>query len=58
MNPEQFPGIIFKFNWEDKKATFLVFESGMIICLGTKNLEDLRFMIPKFLHYLKRKSYK
>jgi len=56
--PEQFPGMIFKFKWEDKKATFLIFDSKKIVCLGSKNLEDLKLITSKFLHYLKQKSYK
>ena len=37
--PEQFPGLIFKLN--NPKCSFLIFQSGRIICTGARTMEEV-----------------
>jgi len=37
--PEQFPGLIYR--TDDPKACFLIFQSGKIICVGSKNIKKV-----------------
>jgi len=39
--PHNFPGVIFHVE-EPTKAAFLLFASGKVVCLGTRNEDDLR----------------
>jgi transcription initiation factor TFIID TATA-box-binding protein len=48
--PEQFPGAIIRMPLaKEKTASFLLFSSGKLVCLGLKNLEDIREAIEKLL---------
>ncbi|MBU5682355.1 MAG: TATA-box-binding protein [Candidatus Aenigmatarchaeota archaeon] len=37
--PEQFPGLVYKL--QDPKCSFLIFETGKIICTGNRRMEDV-----------------
>lgn len=46
--PEQFPGAIIKIPLEEKKmASILLFASGKLVCVGMKNLEDVKEAIKQ-----------
>jgi len=46
--PEQFPGAILRLHLANEKiATILLFASGKLVCLGMKNLDDIREAIDK-----------
>lgn len=48
--PEQFPGAIIKIPLrEDKVASILLFASGKLVCLGLKNLEDIKKAIEQLI---------
>jgi len=49
--PEQFPGVIYKM--KDPKCSFLIFESGKIICTGNRKMEDVERAINRLLTQLK-----
>ena len=36
--PDKFPGLIYKI--EEHGATLLLFDSGKLVCTGTKSIED------------------
>ena len=45
--PEQFPGLVY---YLDKpKATFLVFETGKLVCTGTTSEEDLQKAVQRLV---------
>jgi len=50
--PEQFPGIIYKM--QDPKCSFLIFESGKIICTGNRKMEDVERALNNLLKRLKQ----
>ena len=43
--PDQFPGLIYRM--EDPKVTFLIFSSGKLVCVGSKNEEDIYRAVDK-----------
>lgn len=48
--PEQFPGAIIKIPLgEDNMATMLLFASGKLICVGLKNIKDVKEAIEHLL---------
>ncbi|MHA1410040.1 MAG: hypothetical protein ACTSQY_07010 [Candidatus Odinarchaeia archaeon] len=51
--PEQFPGVILK---DDKKnATYLIFQSGKVVILGIKTLEELKIAVKNLVKILSNK---
>ena len=54
--PETFPGLIYKVEDEElsfKKASFLLFSSGRIICAGTKSIKAARDAVKHVVEDLK-----
>ena len=49
-NPARFPGLSLKLT--DPKATILVFQSGNLVCTGTKSIEDAHDALKKVLDVL------
>ncbi|MEM5828472.1 MAG: TATA-box-binding protein [Candidatus Aenigmatarchaeota archaeon] len=49
--PEQFPGLVYKM--KDPRCSFLIFETGKIICTGNRKMEDVDRAIEKFFKILK-----
>lgn len=48
--PEQFPGAIIKIpSGEDNMATILLFASGKLVCVGLKNIKDIKEAIEQLL---------
>jgi len=51
--PEQFPGAIIKMPLgEDNMATILLFASGKLVCVGLKNLEEIKEAIKQLLEII------
>ena len=50
--PEQFPGLVYKL--PDKKATFLLFSNGKVVCTGTKSEAEARAALDKLVVILKK----
>jgi transcription initiation factor TFIID TATA-box-binding protein len=48
--PEQFPALIYRM--EDPKVVLLIFSSGKVICLGTKNENEIHKAIRKLIQKL------
>ena len=47
--PEIFPGVIYKNpSGDNPGATILVFNSGKIVCLGAKTIDELKAMVTSF----------
>jgi transcription initiation factor TFIID TATA-box-binding protein len=54
--PETFPGLIYKVEDENlsfKKASFLLFSSGRVICAGTKSIKDSKAAVEHVVEDLK-----
>ena len=54
--PETFPGLIYKVEDENlsfKKASFLLFSSGRVICAGTKSIKDSKAAVQHVVEDLK-----
>ena len=54
--PETFPGLIYKVEDENlsfKKASFLLFSSGRVICAGTKSIKDSKAAVEHVVKDLK-----
>ncbi len=49
--PEQFPGLVYRL--KEPKAVILVFQSGKVVCTGTKTLEDATLAVDRFLDAVK-----
>lgn len=49
--PEQFPGLVYKL--QEPKCSFLIFESGKIICTGNRKMEDVEKALKIILERLK-----
>ncbi|MEM0243404.1 MAG: TATA-box-binding protein [Candidatus Aenigmatarchaeota archaeon] len=49
--PEQFPGLVYKM--QDPKCSFLIFESGKVICTGNRRIEDVDKALKVILERLK-----
>jgi len=54
--PEQFPGLVYKL--PEKKATFLLFSNGKIVCTGTKSEEEVNIALDKLIENLKKVKQK
>ncbi len=50
--PEQFPGLVYKL--PEKKATFLLFSNGKIVCTGTKSEQEVEAALDKLIDNLKK----
>ncbi|MEM2878182.1 MAG: TATA-box-binding protein [Candidatus Hadarchaeales archaeon] len=51
-DPEVFPGIAYKS--EDPPASFLIFASGKMNCVGAKSMQDAKLAIKKLTNKLKK----
>jgi len=49
--PEQFPGLVYRL--KEPKAVILVFQSGKVVCTGTRTLEDAALAVDRFLDAVK-----
>jgi len=49
--PEQFPGLVYRL--KEPKAVILVFQSGKVVCTGTRTLEDAASAVDRFLDAVK-----
>jgi len=56
--PEQFPGLVYKLNQADTKATFLLFSNGKVVCTGTKSEAEVHKALDTLIENLKRVSKK
>ncbi len=56
--PEQFPGLVYKLNQADTKATFLLFSNGKVVCTGTKSEAEVHKALDSLIENLKRVSKK
>ena len=57
--PEQFPGMIIKIPLgEDNMATILLFASGKLVCVGLKNLENIKEAIEQLIKLIRVKDEK
>lgn len=52
--PEQFPGLVYKLQDKDVKATFLLFSNGKVVCTGTKSEKDVHVALGKLIVNLKK----
>ena len=50
--PEQFPGLVYKM--PERKATFLLFSNGKVVCTGTKSEEAVNSALDKLIERLKK----
>ena len=53
--PEQFPGLVYKLGGKEgaKKATFLLFSNGKIVCTGTKSKAEVYQAVHMLIDVLK-----
>jgi len=49
--PEQFPGLVYRI--KEPKAVILVFQSGKVVCTGTKTPEEATLAVDMFLKAIK-----
>ncbi len=49
--PEQFPGLVYRI--KEPKAVILVFQSGKVVCTGTRTPEDAALAVDRFLDAVK-----
>ena len=49
--PEQFPGLVYRI--KEPKAVILAFQSGKVVCTGTKTPEDAALAVERFLDVVK-----
>ena len=54
--PEQFPGLVYKL--PEKKATFLLFSNGKIVCTGTKSEAEVNAALDQLIENLKKVKQK
>ena len=50
--PEQFPGLVYKL--PERKATFLLFSNGKVVCTGTKSEEEVHKALDALIENLKK----
>jgi len=55
-DPESFPGIIYKS--EDPRASFLIFASGKMNCVGAKSMAEAKLAIKKLTQKIRRAHIK
>ena len=49
--PEQFPGLVYRL--KEPKAVILVFQSGKVVCTGTRTPEDAALAVDRFVDVVK-----
>ena len=49
--PEQFPGLVYRI--KEPKAVILAFQSGKVVCTGTKTPQDAALAVERFLEVVK-----
>ena len=54
--PEQFPGLVYYL--EKPKATFLVFETGKLVCTGSTSEGALKKAVSRLVHIFKKLGIK
>ncbi len=54
--PEQFPGLVYKL--PEKKATFLLFSNGKVVCTGTKSEAEVHTVLDILIENLKKVKMK
>ncbi len=52
--PEQFPGLVYKLEEAQIKATFLLFSNGKVVCTGTKSEKEVHVALDKLIVNLKK----
>ena len=50
--PEQFPGLVYRM--EEPKVVFLLFGSGRIVCVGARNMEQIKKAVNILVKNLKK----
>ena len=55
-DPEIFPGVVYKS--EDPRASFLIFASGKMNCVGARSMADAKLAIKKLTEKLKKARIK
>ncbi len=50
--PEQFPGLVYKI--PSRRATFLLFSNGKIVCTGTKSAQEVHDAVDQLVEILKK----
>ena len=55
-DPESFPGVVYKS--EDPRASFLIFASGKMNCVGARTMADAKLAIKKLTEKLKKARIK
>ena len=50
--PEQFPGLVYKL--PERRATFLLFSNGKVVCTGTKSEEEVHKALDALIENLKK----
>jgi len=55
-DPESFPGVVYKS--EDPRASFLIFSSGKMNCVGARSMADAKLAIKKLTEKLKKARIK
>ena len=55
-NPKRFPGVVYKSS--DPKASFLIFASGKMYCVGARTLEDAKLAIKRLTTKLQKAGVK
>jgi len=55
-DPESFPGVVYKS--EDPRASFLIFSSGKMNCVGASSMNDAKLAIKKLTEKLRKARIK
>lgn len=55
-DPEVFPGAVYKS--EDPRASFLIFSSGKMNCVGARSMEDAELAVKRLTRKLRRAGFK
>jgi len=55
-NPESFPGVVYKS--EDPRASFLIFASGKMNCVGARSMNDAKLAIKKLTRKIREAHIK
>ncbi len=54
--PEQFPGLVYRL--EEPRAAALIFNSGKIVCTGTKSVEDAKRAVDTLVNIINNNGVK
>ncbi len=54
-DPEIFPGVAYRY--EEPRASFLIFSTGKINCVGAKSMRDAKLAIKKLTNKLRESSF-